>query len=150
MGTSAGEVDFGGKPDNFKTVVSKEETKGETLFASHAEELQPHDPVQKERATLSPDETFKGVASKTETAEIKTQNNGTFIIPQLAPTETIKRHIVEAKLEEVDLAHHEFENEPQTPTDELTTQILLSSPISNQNEEKKKKKVIKNKKIYPL
>ena len=55
-------------------------------------------------------------------------------IPQLRKAETIKRPIPEAELEEVDLRHHEFENEPQTP--ELPSNLVTGHPLSiNMDEE---------------
>merc|ERR1712210_3308 len=79
--------------------------------------------------------------------------DGTYEIPQLRKAETIKRPIPEAELEEVDLRHHEFENEPQTPAEELPSNLLTGHPLSiNMDEEeeetetKKKKVVVKKKK----
>jgi hypothetical protein len=83
--------------------------------------------------------------------EIKTDEDGTFTI-KLKKSETIKRPIEGAKLEEIDLKHHEFEFEPQTPEDELISQIRLTTPLSIQVEDseddiKKKKKIITKKKV---
>merc|ERR1711874_954187 len=83
-------------------------------------------------------------------AELKTEEDGTYEIPQLRKAETIKRPIPEAELEEVDLRHHEFENEPQTPAEELPSNLVTGHPLSinmdEEEEETKKKRVVVKKK----
>merc|ERR1712032_1097931 len=85
-------------------------------------------------------------------AELKTEEDGTYEIPQLRKAETIKRPIPEAELEEVDLRHHEFENEPQTPAEELPSNLVTGNLLSiNMDEEEeegetKKKRVVVKKK----
>merc|ERR1712226_902358 len=81
--------------------------------------------------------------------EIEIDSDGTFK-PKLKKSETVKRQIEEAKLEEVKLKHHEFENIPQTPPDEALTNVIMSKPITIQTDEtdtkvKGKKKTIKTK-----
>merc|ERR1712105_128602 len=56
--------------------------------------------------------------------EIEIDSDGTFK-PKLKKSETVKRQIEEAKLEEVKLKHHEFENIPQTPPDEALTNVIM-------------------------
>ena len=87
-------------------------------------------------------------------AEIRTEEDGTFTKPKLKAAETIKRHIPEATLEEVDLKHHDFEPEPLEPTNELLSHIILGKALSIQTntddkEEKKEKTIIKKKKKKP-
>merc|ERR1712130_1049968 len=84
-------------------------------------------------------------------AELKTEEDGTYEIPELRKAETIKRPIPEAELEEVDLRPHEFENEPQTPAEELPSNLVTGNPLSinmdgKEEEETKKKKVVVKKK----
>merc|ERR1712223_41783 len=84
--------------------------------------------------------------------ELKTDEDGTYEIPQLRKAEVIKRPIPEAELESVDLFHHEFENEPQNPSEELPSYLVTRNPLSIDISEKdvkeqKKKKVVMKKKI---
>merc|ERR1712203_1278147 len=90
-------------------------------------------------------------SSKQETqAELKREEDGTYEIPELRKSEVIKRPIPEAELEEVDLRHHEFENEPQTPAEELPSNLVTGNPLSinmdEEEEETKKKKIVVKKK----
>merc|ERR1712083_229040 len=123
-------------------------------------------PKQPEKANVSQDD-FSGLtpstnlakvpvkqkkSSKKETqAELKREEDGTYEIPELRKSEVIKRPIPEAELEEVDLRHHEFENEPQTPTEELPSNLVttgnpLSINMDGEEEETKKRKVVVKKK----
>merc|ERR1712223_607169 len=84
--------------------------------------------------------------------ELKTEEDGTYEIPQLRKAEVIKRPIPEAELESVDLFHHEFENEPQSPSEELPSNLVTRNPLSidigeMEVKEQKKKKVVMKKKI---
>ena len=81
------------------------------------------------------------------TPEIKTEEDGTFAI-KLKKAEVVKRQIPKIELETVDLAHHEFENVPQEPEDELKSNIKLGTALPEFEEVKegpKKKKIIKKK-----
>merc|ERR1712156_354867 len=83
--------------------------------------------------------------------ELKTDEDGTYEIPQLRKAELIKRPIPEAELESVDLFHHEFENEPQNPSEELPSHLVTRNPLSidigeKEVKEQKKKKVVLKKK----
>merc|ERR1711874_253443 len=84
--------------------------------------------------------------------ELKTEEDGTYEVPQLRKAELIKRPIPEAELESVDLFHHEFENEPQNPSEELPSNLVTRNPLSidigeKEVKEQKKKKVVMKKKI---
>merc|ERR1712013_464975 len=83
--------------------------------------------------------------------ELKIEEDGTYEIPQLRKAEVIKRPIPEAELESVDLFHHEFENEPQNPAEELPSNLVTRNPLSidigeKELKEQKKKKVVLKKK----
>merc|ERR1712004_415767 len=83
--------------------------------------------------------------------ELKTDEDGTYEIPQLRKAEVIKRPIPEAELESVDLFHHDFENEPQNPSEELPSNLVTRNPLSidigeKEVKEQKKKKVVMKKK----
>ena len=137
------------------------------------------EPINVSFATVSKEESIGNVAANSETqvgnaprtkllaknlkqkkpkeireAEIRTEEDGTFTKPKLKAAETIKRHIPEATLEEVDLKHHEFEPEPLEPTNELPSHIILGKALYIQTntdiiEEKKEKTIPKKKKKKP-
>merc|ERR1712012_1018644 len=71
--------------------------------------------------------------------ELKTEEDGTYEIPQLRKAELIERPIPEAELESVDLFHHEFENEPQNPSEELPSHLATRNPLSIEIGEKELK-----------
>merc|ERR1712037_35937 len=142
--------------------VAKKKVKSIASSSNLVEEVQAVDqgkefgkkPTQLEKATASK-ENHPGLAASTNLpevgelsvkqkksskkeiqAELKTEEDGTYEIPELRKAETIKRPIPEAELEEVDLRHHEFENEPQTPAEELPSNLVTGHPLSiNMDEE---------------
>merc|ERR1712083_862242 len=59
---------------------------------------------------------------------------------KLRKTETVKRKIEEAKIETVQLKHHEFEVEPRDTDVEQTTGILLTEPLLSVDENSIKQK----------
>merc|ERR1712203_735551 len=72
---------------------------------------------------------------------------------KLRKTETVKREIDEAKLETVQLKHHQFEVQPRDADDEQTTGIVLREPLVSLDEDgdalnkgEKKRKIKKQKK----
>merc|ERR1712083_275356 len=160
------------EPDQLK--VAKKEFKSISNASNLVEDVQAMEegkefeksPKQPEKANVS-QEDFSGLtpsanlakvsvkqkkSSKKETqAELKREEDGTYEIPELRKSEVIKRPIPEAELEEVDLRHHEFENEPQTPTEELPSNLVttgnpLSINMDGEEEETKKRKVVVKKK----
>merc|ERR1712083_792848 len=163
------------EPDQLK--VAKKEFKSISNASNLVEDVQAMEegkefekgPKQPEKANVSR-EVFSGLtpstnlakkvsvkqkkSSKKETqAELKREEDGTYEIPELRKSEVIKRPIPEAELEEVDLRHHEFENEPQTPAEELPSNLVTTgNPLSinmdagEEEEETKKKKVVVKKK----
>merc|ERR1712037_729615 len=83
-------------------------------------------------------------------AEINVESDGTFSKPKLKKSEAVKRTVEGPKMEKVQLKHHEFENEPQTPVEEEKTSVRVSAPLSlsieNVNNQKTKSKTRKIKK----
>merc|ERR1712048_991534 len=66
---------------------------------------------------------------------------------KLRKTETVKREIKEAKMETVQLKHHEFEVTPRDADSEQTTGIILHEPLVSLDEGGADKKGEKKRKI---
>merc|ERR1711997_1132283 len=71
---------------------------------------------------------------KTEEEKKKDENEKMPFGAKLRKTETVKREIKEAKLETVQLKHHQFEVTPKDTDLEQTTGIILGEPLVSSEE----------------
>jgi len=104
--------------------------------------------TEEEKITIDSTESHEGTQKTGAKINEKTKNDEeNFAFPvKLKKAEPIKRDIAETKLEVIQLKHHTFEDQPQEPEAELSTQVILNVPLKQTNEETKDK-VLKKKKI---
>merc|ERR1712083_576494 len=130
--------------------VHQMEEQTQEQLAKSASGDSPDDTLLKTSNKASKIETKQQKSKKTDKAEINVESDGTFLKPKLKKSEAVKRQVEESKLEKVQLKHHEFENEPQTPVDEEKTNIKISTPLSlsmdNTENQRTKTKIKKTKK----
>ena len=98
---------------------------------------------------------------KTEDIKTKDETENLPFGAKLRKTETVKRELEEAKLETVQLKHHQFEVTPRDADSEQTTGIILREPLvsldeggdalkkTDENKVEKKRKIKKQKKKEP-
>merc|ERR1712187_1065113 len=103
--------------------------------------------MKEEKPRLKKDIKPKEKDTKSEDLKKKDETEKLPFGAKLRKTETIKREIKEAKMETVQLKHHEFEVTPRDADSEQTTGIILHEPLVSLDEGGADKKGEKKRKI---